>query len=104
MKFLLIIFVCFGFTFGLSAQVTDETKQGTSIPAVESDNKVKLAKEGSENTMIKDEESLALPVKKYTDNFDLTKKKKGFTMIHESDLIDPGVILSLIHISEPTRR
>ncbi len=92
MKFLLIIIVCFAYSLSLSAQVTDETKQGTTIPAAESDKKVELSNEGSENTFNKDEETLAFPVKKYTDNFDLTKKKKGFTMIHDSDLIDPGVI------------
>lgn len=92
MKFLLIIIVCFAFSPGVSAQVTDETKQGTSIPAVESDKKIELINEGSENTFNKDAETLAFPVKKYTDNFDLTKKKKGFTMIQKSDLIDPGVI------------
>jgi len=76
----------------ISAQVTDETNQGISVPAEESNKKVEVTNEGTENTINNEEESLALPVKKYTDNFDLTKKKKGFTMIQDSDLIDPGVI------------
>lgn len=92
MKLILTILFCFAYSLGLSAQVTDENNQSTNIPAVESDKKGEALKDGS--LIVKDDknESLAFPVKKYTDNFDLTKKKKGFTMIHDSDLIDPGVI------------
>lgn len=92
MKFLLTIFICFSYALDISAQVTDETNQGISVPAEESNKKVEVTNEGTENTINNEEESLALPIKKYTDNFDLTKKKKGFTMIQDSDLIDPGVI------------
>lgn len=92
MKLILTILFCFAYSLGLSAQVTDENNQSTNIPAVESDKKGEVLKDGS--GIVKDDknESLAFPVKKYTDSFDLTKKKKGFTMIHDSDLIDPGVI------------
>lgn len=92
MRFLLTIIICFSYALDISAQVTDETNQGISVPAEESNKKVEVTNEGTENTINNEEESLALPVKKYTDNFDLTKKKKGFTMIQDSDLIDPGVI------------
>lgn len=92
MKRFFILLFYLGFTLLLSAQVTDENIQGTTIPAVESDKNIENKSEGSETLFNKKEESLALPVKKYTDNFDLTKKKKGFTMIQDSDLIDPGVI------------
>jgi len=91
-RLLLNILFCFGFAISLSAQVTDENNQSKPIPAVETDKKGEVSNEGSGILIDNKDEPLAFPVKKYTDNFDLTKRKKGFTMIHDSDLINPGVI------------
>ncbi|MBT8393323.1 MAG: hypothetical protein KJN66_00595, partial [Bacteroidia bacterium] len=85
-----ILFICF--SLALSAQITDEPNESTSIPAVEKNQTVDVSKDGSSITLNQESESLALPIKKYTDSFDLTSKKKGFTMIHDSNLVNPGVI------------
>jgi len=81
------------FTSVATAQITDENNQSTNIPAVEAKKEVNLDKKDNLLILDKEEEQLALPVKKYTDSFDLTKEKpKGFTMIQDNDLINPGVI------------
>ncbi len=80
-------------TISLSAQISDKPIQSTPVPAMESDKKGEVNIEGSQITVDKKDESLALPIKKYTDDFDLNKREtKSFTMVQESDLIDPGVI------------
>lgn len=85
-----ILLICL--TTVASAQVTDENKQSTKIPVVETEKEVDIEKDQDLNATKKEEE-LALPVKKYTDSFDLTtKKSKGFTMIQDNDLVDPGII------------
>ena len=87
----LILLICF--SAGLSAQVTDENNQSTSIPAVKTEKQVDTNKEDNLLVIDNEETPLALPVKKYTDSFDLTKRKtKGFTMIQDNDLVNPGVI------------
>lgn len=77
----------------LSAQISDKPIQSTPVPAVVSDKNAEVIKDGSQLTIDKEDQSLALPVKKYTDDFNLNNRdSKGFTMIQDSDLIDPGVI------------
>ena len=93
MKFFLsfILFICL--TTVSSAQITDENKQSTKIPAVETEKQVGTDKNDDLKIIEKEEIPLALSVKKYTDSFDLTEKKsKGFSMIQNNDLINPGVI------------
>lgn len=86
-----IFFICISSV--ASAQITDEQNQSTEIPAVETEKQVDTDKKDDLNIIEKEETPLALSVKKYTDSFDLTEKKsKGFTMIHDNDLVNPGVI------------
>ncbi len=86
-----ILFICI--TTSAFAQITDEQNQSTVIPAVETEKQVDIDKKDDLNFIEKEETPLALPIKKYTDSFDLTKKKsKGFTMIQNNDLLNPGVI------------
>ena len=93
MKSYLIIIFFLLFTISLSAQISDKPIQSTPVPAVESDKNGEVNMEGSQITVDKKDESLSLPIKRYTDDFDLNNRKsKNFTMIQESDLIDPGVI------------
>ncbi len=93
MKSYLIIIFFLLFTISLSAQISDKPIQSTPVPAVESEKKGEVNMEGSQITVDKKDESLSLPIKRYTDDFDLNNRKsKNFTMIQESDLIDPGVI------------
>lgn len=93
MKSYLLIISFILVAFNLSAQISDEPVQSTPVPAIESEKSAEANKEGSQITIDKQDESLALPVKKYTDEFDLNKSgSKGFIMVQESNLIDPGVI------------
>ena len=92
MKPFVLSILLFCLTVTVTAQITDEPVESTSIPAEEKKETVETSKDGSNITLRKENESLALPVKKFTDSFDLTKKKKGFTMIHDSELVNPGVI------------
>lgn len=92
MKPIVLSILLFCSTFTIVAQITDEPIEVTPIPAEEKKETVDTSKDGTSITLNKENEALALPVKKYTDSFDLTKEKKGFTMIHDSDLINPGVI------------
>lgn len=86
-----LLFICF--TATTSAQITDENNQSTEIPAVETEKQIDTEKNNDLNIIEKEETPLALSVKKYTDSFDLTEKKsKGFSMIQNNDLINPGVI------------
>lgn len=86
-----LLFICF--TVTTSAQITDENNQSTEIPAVETEKQIDTEKNNDLNIIEKEETPLALSVKKYTDSFDLTEKKsKGFSMIQNNDLINPGVI------------
>ncbi len=86
-----ILFICLSTV--TTAQVTDENNQSTEIPAVETEKQVDTDKKDDLRVIEKEEIPLALPVKKYTDSFDLTEKKsKGFTMIQNNDLVNPGVI------------
>lgn len=74
------------------AQITDDPNRSTKIPVVESEKTVDPDIKNNDNTL-GEEEVLSLNVKKYTDSFDLTEEKsKGFTMIQDNDLINPGVI------------
>ena len=92
-KSYLSIISFFLFSIGLWAQISDKPIQSTPVPAVESEKTAKISNQGSLIILDKQDESLALPVKKYTDEFDLNNRDtKGFIMIQESDLIDPGVI------------
>ncbi len=92
-KPIVLSILLFCLTVTVSAQITDEPNESTSIPAEEKKETVDTSKDGSNIILNKENESLALPVKKYTDSFDLTNNKsKGFTMIQDSDLVDPGVI------------
>lgn len=89
--FLFILFILF--TTVTIAQVTDENTQSTNIPVIETEKQVGTDKEEDLKVFEKEEKQLALPIKKYTDTFYLTKEKpKGFTMVQDNDLIDPGVI------------
>ncbi len=86
-----ILFICLA--TGVSAQITDDPKQIKKIPAREVEKEVDTDKEEEVDIIEEEEEQLALSVKKYTDTFDLTKNKtKGFTMVQNNDLLNPGVI------------
>ena len=89
LSFILFIY----FTTVGSAQITDNPKQIKKIPAREVEKQVDIDKKEDLDIIEKEEEPLALSVKKYTDSFDLTNRKsKGFTMIQNNDLLNPGVI------------
>lgn len=79
---------------GVSAQVKDTPNQSKKIPAVETEKEVNL--DNKDQNLIIDEpdvKPLALPVKKFTDSFDLTNSNsKSFTMLQENELVNPGVI------------
>ena len=93
MKILLsfILFICFSAI--TSAQITDEQNQSTEIPAVISEKQMDTDDKDDLIIIEEEETPLALSIKKYTDSFDLTEKKsKGFSMIQNNDLINPGVI------------
>lgn len=78
-------------SFSNFAQITDDPNKSTKIPVIETDKKVDTDLEGEDKTL--ENEELAFPVKKYTDTFDLTdRKSKGFTMVSDNTLINPGVI------------
>lgn len=73
------------------SQITDDPNKSTRIPVVESEKSVDIDLKGEDKTL--EQEELSLNVKRYTDSFDLTERKsKGFTMVQNNDLVNPGVI------------
>ena len=88
LSFILFLF----FTIGVSGQITDNPNQSKKFPVREVEKQVDTEK--NDDLIIEEEEKLlTLSVKKYTDSFDLTEKKsKGFSMIQNNDLLNPGVI------------
>lgn len=93
MRGILVILCCF-FWLGMSAQVKDNPNRSTKIPAVKVEKEVDLENKEQDLKIEEEElERLALPIKKYTDSFDLMQSEsKGFTMIQNSGLVNPGVI------------
>lgn len=93
MRILLTLFCLLAFSV-LSAQITDTPNQSKKIPALEIEKEIDLDDKDSNLTILETEAApLALPVKKNTSALDLTEDtSKGFTMIQDNDLVDPGKI------------
>lgn len=85
---------CFLTVLGVSAQVSDNPNTVKKIPAKETEKQLDTESKDNTFTTIEPEKTpLPLRVKTIVDSIDLTESKsKGFSMIQDNDLVDPGVI------------